>query len=354
MAQNIVHLVSSLMVGGAEKFVCGLAKQQVIHGHSVTIISFGCSNDPFQLELADSKVKIINICGSLFSRSLQLVQLRHFEIIHIHSPAVIKALVPILPVLISKKCFYTIHGEVDPPQSLLKLSHKLALVYLKRCSAVSEAARKSVANRYGWKSQQIKVIPNGIEIPKTTLKNTQININNNLRLGIVSRFIPLKNIALLFNVLASLPEESLKRIELHLFGDGPLRYELEILATGLPKLKKIFYGNVSDDKLIYPSFDVLVMCSDSEGLPMSIIEAMGYAKPVIATNVGAIPSLVIPEQTGWLYSPRDAQMLKEILNSCLLQPTLLLNYGQKALYLVKQQYSIDAVAKQFMHLYLDN
>lgn len=350
MTKGIVHLVSSLHVGGAEKFVCCLARQQHSQGETVTIVSFGQPDDPFQQQLVGSGIGIINIQGSLMARSRQLLQLRQFQIIHIHSPAVIRALLPIFPWLLGKQCVYTIHGEVDPPQSLMKLSHQLARSYLKQVSAVSEAAKQSVRKRYGWKPAEIKVLANGIALPERT-PNPSVN---KTRLGVVSRFIPLKNLGLLFQALAALPEPSRQSFELHWFGDGPCRAELESMAATMPDSQSTFYGNVQDEQAIFQRFDILVMCSDSEGLPMSVIEAMAYGKAVIATDVGAIHTVVQPEQTGWLYPPRDQAALTAILQCCLQHPELIAQFGQQARLRIEKQYSIEAVATQFAALYQGN
>jgi glycosyltransferase involved in cell wall biosynthesis len=348
VTKGIVHLVSSLHVGGAEKFVCCLARQQIKQGEEVTILSFGQTDDPFQQQLADSGIAIINIQGSLWSRSRQLLQLRQFHTIHIHSPAVIRALLPICPWLWGRNCVYTIHGEVDPPQSLMKLSHQAALSYLKRISAVSGAARQSVRQRYGWEPSRIEVIANGIALPEPGQSTA---ITNKLRLGVVSRFIPLKNLSLLLQALAALPAECLQQLELHWFGDGPCRAELESMAANLPQLQSTFYGNVQDEQAIFQCFDVLVMCSDSEGLPMSVIEAMGYSKPVIATDVGAIHTVVQPGQTGWLYPARDQQALSAIVQSCVQQPELVRQLGQQARQRIAEHYSIEVVAAEFAAFY---
>lgn len=347
MTKGIVHLVSSLHVGGAEKFVCCLARQQVKQGESVTIVSFGKADDPFQQQLADSGIRVINIQGSLWSRSRQLLQLRQFQTIHIHSPAVIRALLPISLWLWGKHCVYTIHGEVDPPQSLMKLSHQMASNYLKRISAVSGAARQSVRQRYGWNPDSIEVIANGIELPQ----HVQNEPANKIRLGVVSRLIPLKNLALLFQALAELPAASRQSFELHCYGDGPCRKELESMAANMPDIQSSFYGNVQDEQAIFQSFDVLVMCSDSEGLPMSVIEAMAYGKPVIATDVGAIHTVVRTDQTGWLYPARDQQTLSTILQSCLDQPERVQQLGQQARQHITEHFSIDVVAAEFAVLY---
>jgi glycosyltransferase involved in cell wall biosynthesis len=352
--KQIAHIVSSLNVGGAEKFVKNIAIEQAKKGDRVIVISFGKTSDDFQSMIEQHEIKVYNLTGGIISRFIQFVGLiANLRIVHIHSPAVIRALLPIFPFLLMKKVIYTIHGEVDPPQSFLKLSPQGAGCYLHQIVAVSHSSKNSVAERYGWNVNQVNVIKNGVNIvSEKTIVNSSGVEQSSIRLGIVSRLIRLKNIPLLFEAIILLPKELMALLSIEIFGDGPEKQHLEALARKLGLNEKItFYGNVIDENTIYSSFDTLVMCSNTEGLPMSILEAMGFGLPVISTNVGAISQVISHDKTGWLYDARDLQALKKILMNVLSNADKLKIAGANAKKFIDENYAISTVAQDYNKVY---
>ena len=105
--KNIVHIVSSLNVGGAEKFVKNISIEQLNQHDKVAIISFGKSSDDFQSIIQKHGIKVHNLTGGILSRLIQFISIVFsIKIIHIHSPAVIRALLPIFPFLLIKKVVF--------------------------------------------------------------------------------------------------------------------------------------------------------------------------------------------------------------------------------------------------------
>lgn len=349
--KNIAHIVSSLNVGGAEKFVKNISVEQFKKDDRVVIISFGKSNDDFQPIIEQHGIKVHNLTGGILSRLVQFIRIvLPIEIIHIHSPAVIRALLPISPFLLMKRVIYTIHGEVDPPQKLIKLSHKVALFYLQEVVAVSASAKKSVIKRYGWKDDSIKLIKNGVNVVKST---NDSDSERGIRLGVVSRLIPLKNIPMLFDALSQLSKYDVDKFSIQIFGDGSEKGRLQKIASTLEAdgIDIKFYGNVIEECDIYNSFDILVMCSDTEGLPMSILEAMGYSVPVISTNVGAISEVISHEKNGWLYEAKDVEKLKEILESIVTSPQKIYKFRNSAKKFIDENYAISLIYYDYNKVY---
>ena len=84
-------------------------------------------------------------------------------------------------------------------------------------------------------------------------------------------------------------------------GDGPLRAKLEEMARSLGiGGKVIFRGSSLDVPSFFAGIDTFVLCSLSEGLPLTLIEAMAAGLPVVGTDVGAIPEMVEATQCGWI------------------------------------------------------
>tara|TARA_R110001583_G_scaffold187233_1_gene348366 strand:- start:772 stop:1827 length:1056 start_codon:yes stop_codon:yes gene_type:complete len=348
--KKLIHIVSSLNVGGAEKFVKNLSTEQLSQGLNVEVVSFGENSDTFQPTIELAGVKVTNLKEGLFSRLIQLLQIFiTVDIIHIHSPAVIRAVFPIFPALFFKRVVYTIHGEVDPPESLIKTSHQIGWHYLNKIVAVSESAKQSVHQRYNWKSSDIDVIKNGVNVVQ---QSSKLVVGEKIRLGVVSRLIPLKNIPLLFSAISLMPSLLMSRIDLHIFGDGPSRDEISDKAQKLANTVEVnFYGNVIEESDIYSKFDILVVCSDTEGLPMSILEAMGYGIPVISTDVGAISQVVVEQETGWLYPVKDVDALVDILQTIISNPEIISVYGEQSKIFIDEHYAISLVAADYQRIY---
>ena len=96
---------------------------------------------------------------------------------------------------------------------------------------------------------------------------------------------------------------------LHIAGDGVHRDELEAIRGGSPAAQEtiFLYGRLSQSAVakLYRSADLLVLPSQGEGAPLTVMEAMASGLPVLATPVGGIPELVRDGETGWLVEAGD-------------------------------------------------
>jgi glycosyltransferase involved in cell wall biosynthesis len=91
------------------------------------------------------------------------------------------------------------------------------------------------------------------------------------------------------------------RVEWHVYGDGPMRAELEGRYGDLVR----FHGVATDMGQVWPTLGALLMPSRFEGLPLAALEALAHGVPVIASRVGDLPSVVVQDRTGWLFEAGD-------------------------------------------------
>ena len=163
----------------------------------------------------------------------------------------------------------------------------------------------------------------------------------------IGRLEPGKRVDAAIRALPALTSE----IVLHLIGDGPERFNLESLARTIGVADRVvFHGVRRDVPSILPAMDVLVMPSESEGLPLVILEAMACGVTVIASRVGGIPEIVHDGRTGLLIPPGDAQALAVALARLHDDPALRgqLALGGRALALAEHR--IEDVAQRFWNL----
>lgn len=97
--------------------------------------------------------------------------------------------------------------------------------------------------------------------------------------------------------------------------------------------------------------DIFVLPSHNEGLPVAILEAMGAALPVVTTPVGAIPELVIADETGILVPPGSASALAEALAQLVKNPELRSRLGKNGRDRVVQHFRVEVTAERFVTIY---
>ena len=202
---------------------------------------------------------------------------------------------------------------------------------------------------------KISVIDNGIDLARlfTSWRNTRGRINKGQRLvvGTVGRLVAQKGLVYFLQaareVLLDFPN-----VIFVVVGDGPDREKLEHMARELAiEQNVLFTGQCMDMPGAYASMDVFVLASIDEGMPMTIIEALGSKRPVVATRVGAVPRLIIPEKTGLLIAPRDVQALKLAILKLLNDSSLRSQLGNAGKALVKRGHSNELMARNYLKLY---
>ncbi len=218
---------------------------------------------------------------------------------------------------------------------------------------VSEAMAATLRSA-GIRESRIRVVDNGIDLSSFSRASTnppESVKGRNFVVGTVARLIPLKGLDFFLlaarEVLADFPE-----VNFVIVGSGPEREKLENMARVLGIEKNVlFTGHCADMPAVYASIDIFVLASFVEAMPMVILEALASKKPVVATNVGAVPRLVIPEKTGLLVPPKDVQALSRailrLLNDSSLRTQL--GYGGEAL--VKRNHSRQVMAQNYLQLY---
>jgi glycosyltransferase involved in cell wall biosynthesis len=128
--------------------------------------------------------------------------------------------------------------------------------------------------------------------------------------GIIGRLVPIKGIDVFLEAARLVLEAYPDRVRFAIAGDGPLRAELEQLATRLSIGNRcLFLGNVNDVREFYADCDVVVLSSRNEGTPIALLEAMGARNAIVATRVGGVADMVEHDRSALLVPPNDATAL---------------------------------------------
>lgn len=208
---------------------------------------------------------------------------------------------------------------------------------------------------------KIDIIPPGVSLPHFSLANLDSKIlhdtlalyrdkKNILFIGQLDKTHMHKGLSYLFSSLALvLKKVTNAHVTVIGKGDNISGYTNEVEKLNLQKYVS-FLGFVSDEKLPYylQACDVVVLPSynDSEGFGMVLIEAGASKKPVIASNIGGIPSVVKNRETGFLVEPKNVQELSSAILKILTNPTLSKEMGLNNYHLVKDNFSWDMQIKK--------
>lgn len=204
------------------------------------------------------------------------------------------------------KFVHTYHGHVFhgyygrlKTGVFLAIERLLATVVTDRLVVVSEQQRDEIGRIFGvGRADQICVIRLGLDLnvfsnyaARRGRFRDELGVDDETVLvGIVGRLTEIKNHEMFLESVARVNRDRAKFV---IVGDGSLRASLEAKARSLGIEKDvIFAGNRKDPENFYPALDIVALTSRNEGTPLTLIEAMANARPVIATLVGGVVDLV--------------------------------------------------------------
>lgn len=251
------------------------------------------------------------------------------------------------------KLVTTVHGDTEVENFKIKEKLKLEIdkFVLKKyyIVAVSEELKKRLINK-GLSNNRISCIHNGIKIPEINFSRKKDSI---IHIGSVGRLVPVKRYELLIDIAYKV-KERINNVCFSILGDGPMKKDLldKINRLGLSQHFKIF-PPVTDPSVYYQSLDIYVNTSEHEGLPISILEAMSFSLPVVASKVGGIPEIIIHGKDGYLLEKYDKENFIKILLFLIQNPRYRIKIGKEAKKKVDRNFNVDLMAKKYKSLYLE-
>jgi glycosyltransferase involved in cell wall biosynthesis len=154
-----------------------------------------------------------------------------------------------------------------------------------------------------WKlpAKVIRYVPNGVDLARFAMDGSQRGLAEPV-IGTVAALREEKNISRLLRAFAMQPNGRLVIV-----GDGPERPKLEALAASLGVSQRVrFAGHHQDIAAFYAEFDIFALSSDTEQMPLSVIEAMASGLPVVSTDVGDVRLMVTEDNLPYVSSLEDA------------------------------------------------
>ena len=304
---RILQVIPYFCFGGAETMCENLTYALLEQGHQVSVVSLYAERTPISERMEQAGVQItyldkkLGLDVSMIPKLAKIIRQQKPDVVHTHLD-VIKYAVAAAKIAGVKKCVHTVHNVADK-EAEGKLQKMINSFYFKLGwsvpVALSPQVQETIVEFYGMKVRQVPVIYNGVDLSRCIPK-TNYQAADMLKLVHIGRFNEQKNHRRLLDAFRLLVQ-AFPNTQLQLLGDGELMDEIRQYARDLELENKVsFLGSQSN---VYPylhNADVFVLPSDYEGMPMTIIEAMGTGLPIVATAVGGVPDMLSDGQSGLL------------------------------------------------------
>lgn len=229
----------------------------------------------------------------------------------------------------------------------------------KGCNGVivpSRTLERIAKNSWGIRKKKLHYVPNGIvteRFDKTfdaTLAAKHGIKPDSQVIGTVAALRIEKNIGRLIEAFSKV-EDSHPNCQLVIIGDGVGLPALKMLAERVCRKESvIFVGNLAEPERLLKRFDIFALSSDTEQMPLSILEAMATGLPIVATNVGDIRSMVAEKNKPYV-AGKEANPLAENLLGLLAAPALMKEIGEANHKKVREEFELQKMIEAYDTLF---
>lgn len=372
---SILLLGTQMATGGAQKVLLDQARWFHEHGHKVTIM-FLYDKEGLQHQWqTHTPVEIINLRAfngygkgikNLFSLLRGIFSLwlylrkNKVDVIETFTHDSNMIALPVawlagVPVRIA-----THHGIIDGFQRWREKIHSWLVNHGVVTHLVTVSQKTfQVALREGVQKEHITVIPNGIEpllvqeAVRHEVRHQQALHEEDLVLISVGRLVHQKAHEILVRCMPIILSE-FPRTKTWIFGEGPLRQDLQVLIDQLGLSDNVILWGKTDKIAKYlAASDVFVLPSRWEGLPIALLEAMSAGLPSVATKVEGVDEVLESGIHGYFVPVEDAQALAQAILQLLRVPSDRFKMGKNAKRQVSELYTVERMCQGYLNLMLD-
>lgn len=357
MSKKILHVITSLHTGGAEKLIIDIVPKLQGLGHTVDVLLFDGSDTPFKQQLTKLNVKILELAkgGSVYNplHILRLIPiLRHYDIIHTHNTAP-QLFTAIANLFCKKRLITTEHSTSNKRRNLwwYKPIDRFMYNQYDKVICISDQAEENLRDYIGKCRANITTIYNGVDVQKYATAHPSNDLNmiapNCKKIIMVAGFRYQKDQDTLIRATALLPQN------FHTFfvGDGERRELCENLSISEGVTDRVhFMGIRMDVPKLLKAADYVVMSSHWEGFGLAAVEGMCCEKPVIASNVNGLAQII--DGAGILFQHQNAAQLAEKIMMLDEIPSKYQQIAQQCFEKAKL-FDISIMAEKYNNVYLN-
>jgi sugar transferase (PEP-CTERM/EpsH1 system associated) len=360
----VAQIVVNLDIGGLERVVIGLLRK-LDRARFRSVLY--CLRDGGALideaAAAGAKVCPLNkregVDYRLFYRLARSLKRRRVDIVHCHNFG------PLIYGSVSGRLartagvVYTAHGRYSSSRLGRAVFRRRWLV--DRIVTVSDDAREVAIASGGVRPDRVVTLINGIEVERfagdpgdeVRARRRELGLPQDAFVfGIVARLTAVKDHPNLFEAVARLRRQGYTGAHLCVVGDGELGDELKARAGELGLGDAIsFLGARRDIPELLGVFDAFVLSSYSEGLSITLLEAMAAGLPVVATDVGGNPEVVLDDVTGYVVEARNPEALASAMQKIMQNPDEAAVMGERGRDRVQRKFSLDVMVGGYEQIY---
>lgn len=355
---KILHIITSLELGGAERLLTELVPYQKARGHFVKVMILSDRGAVFKKELEERGIEIvvaksnsIKSFSNIFS-IIKEIKKEDYDIVHAHLVHA-QYWTRLAKILDGKKRKYitTEHSTSNRRREskLMRGIDRFIFGGFDKIVSISEATQKSLQTWLGREDRAFEIIYNGIDIKEfqnsVPYSKSELGIKeDDYLIMMVSRFHKSKNQIGVAESLMWLPV----KYKLVFVGDGKLEESVKKYCQENNLMSRVrFLGVRKDIPRLLKTADIVVQYSFFEGFGITVVEAMASGKPVVASNVPGLSQVV--EGTGYLVDIKDSKELAKAILS-LRNEDVYKELAQKSLERSKK-YTIEWCADNYLELY---
>lgn len=360
---KVMHILPTLGIGGMETVLVEML-QLFDKKRFVTCVCSMEKKGELAVDLEKTDIRVFSVEKfnkfdiSRVWRLAQLLKREKIDIVHTYSgvyrDGAIAAKLAGVPVTL-----HTDQGKLYAEKMLTPFYHRVISNYFRdKVIAVSQDLKNYLSKNIGINPKKIIVIPNAVKtdvivqgFDKYMYRKKIGFSSDDLLIGIVARLVPVKDHAMLLEAVAKV-FKAIPKAKLLIVGDGPLKNDLEsqVKRLGIDK-NVVFMGKRRDIPEILLSLDLFVLSSKHEGTSLSILEAMVYSLPIVATRVGGNPALIDDQCTGLLVESGNPEEMADAIMELLNDNKKRISFGANAREKVVANFDLTKTVKQYEGLY---
>lgn len=359
--KKIVHLISSLKIGGAESLlydlIIGLGNED--YEHYVVYFHDG----PNAQRLRDIGISLHHVQGLVclydpwfVSRLYTTIKTINPDLIHSALWAA-NFLGKFIARMLHIPIVCAVHLGVDLDGVIRNALDRINFNWATHVIAVSDGVEKSIRNKQWLHPEDVTVIPNGIDVDAIVQRTRQLLVTRediglseeHFVIGSVGRFIPRKNYSLLVKSFAQVYKHN-NAARLVLVGLGPQEQLLRALAEELRIAHAVIFVVGKSAYSYYPLFDCFVLSSEQEGLSIALLEAMSCALPCIVTASDQLHEVIEHNITGFLVD-LDEYSLTQQLITCVDNKMLCLHIGNEGQKMLKDKFNLISMIHAYRNVF---
>lgn len=351
---KIIHVVYSLEMGGAEILVAQLCRLQREHGHDVSVIAYS-NLGALGEQLLTEKIPVLVLGEAPFLKTFSrfVGAFRRFrpDVVHCHNPApTLQAAIP-ARLAGARSVLSTRHSLVAPPyEKGEEMAFNVVARFMDRIVGICDATCENLRHTPGALPDKIVRVYNGVD-PLTPVADRDQPAKTGLTLLFVGRLAPIKNLPTLIRAVAAAATR-LPDLQLWVVGHGAEREKLDSLVHELGMEKNVtFWGERLDVAGFFSAADIYCMSSVSEGLPMSLLQAMSVSLPAIVTDVGGMAEVVRNADCGLTTPVGDADAMAEAILQLAFNPEKRKALAKNAKAAYEENFTLERMNASYMELY---